>query len=56
MTPADFYRQRAAECLVLAQQVSDPQEREVVRKLASYWLRLLGRAPSRREGEASSPA
>jgi hypothetical protein len=47
MTPADFYHQRALDCLVLAQQISDPQEREVVRKLANYWLRLLDRVPSR---------
>jgi hypothetical protein len=43
MTPADFYRQRAEECFLLMQQVSDPLERGIIHELALCWLRLLER-------------
>ena len=44
MTPAEFYRQRATECFALADQISDPREREITHELALCWLRLLDRA------------
>jgi hypothetical protein len=43
MTPAEFYRQRAAESFALADQASDPHEREILHELALCWLRLLKR-------------
>ena len=41
MTPADFYHRRAAECFVLALQIADPHERDIMRELALRWLSLL---------------
>jgi hypothetical protein len=43
MTPAEFYHRRAAECLVLAHQISDSNERAIMQELARYWIRLLAR-------------
>jgi hypothetical protein len=44
MTPADFHRQRAEDCFLLAYEISDPHEREIMHELALYWLRLFERA------------
>ena len=49
VTPADFYHQRAAECLALTHQTSDQHERGVMTKLANCWLRLLDRVIERRQ-------
>jgi len=49
MTPTDFYQLRAAECFMLADQISDLQEREVMHELALCWLRLLDRANETRQ-------
>jgi hypothetical protein len=43
MTPAEFYHQRAAECSVLAHQISDSNERAIMQELARCWVRLLAR-------------
>jgi hypothetical protein len=54
MTPAEFYRQRATECFALADQISDPREREITHELALCWLRLLDRA-NENGRQAASP-
>ena len=53
MTPTDFYQLRAVECFMLADQMSDLQEREVMHELALCWLRLLERANEARQQPAS---
>jgi hypothetical protein len=53
MTPTDFYQLRAVECFMLADQISDLQEREVMHELALCWLRLLDRANETRQQAAS---
>jgi hypothetical protein len=53
VTPIDFYQQRAVECFVLADQISDLQEREVMHELAHCWLRLFERANENRQQAAS---
>jgi hypothetical protein len=53
MTPTDFYQLRAVECFMLADQISDLQEREVMHELALCWLRLLDRANEIRQQAAS---
>jgi hypothetical protein len=40
MTPPDAYQQRASECLALAEQSSDADDRMTWRELALCWLRL----------------
>jgi hypothetical protein len=40
MTPAEFYHRRAAECLMLAHQISDSNERAIMQELARCWIRL----------------
>jgi hypothetical protein len=37
---ADLYRQRAVECYSLADGLSNPDQRNAMRKLAICWLRL----------------
>ncbi len=49
MTPTDFYQLRAVECFILADQISDLQERKVMHELALCWLRLLERAHENRQ-------
>jgi hypothetical protein len=49
MTPTEFYQLRAVECFMLADQISDLQEREVMHELALCWLRLLDRANETRQ-------
>jgi hypothetical protein len=53
MTPTDFYQLRAVECFMLADHISDLQEREVMHELALCWLRLLDRANETRQQAAS---
>jgi hypothetical protein len=53
MTPTDFYQLRAVECFMLAERISNPQEREVMHELALCWLRLLERANENRQQAAS---
>jgi hypothetical protein len=53
MTPTDFYQLRAVECFVLADQMADLQEREVMHELALCWLRLFERATETRRQAAS---
>jgi hypothetical protein len=44
MSPIDLYRQRAMECYLLAEQLSDPDQRRTMRLLAGCWLRLVEQA------------
>jgi hypothetical protein len=53
MNPTGFYQLRAVECFMLADQISDLQEREVMHELALCWLRLLDRANETRQQAAS---
>jgi hypothetical protein len=41
MNISNLYQRRAAECFALADQISDPQERDLMQELALCWLRLL---------------
>jgi hypothetical protein len=52
MTPAEFYHRRAAECSVLAHQISDSNERAIMQELARCWIRLLARTSA----DGSAPA
>jgi hypothetical protein len=47
----DCYQRRAAECFLLADEISDPAERNAMNELALCWLRLL-RARENREQTA----
>jgi hypothetical protein len=43
MTPLDYYRQRAAECHLLAMKMPDSNEGDVLHLLAAGWTRLAER-------------
>ena len=53
MSSADLYQQRAVECFSLADDFSDPQQREAMRRLALLWLHLFDQANENREQEAA---
>jgi hypothetical protein len=56
MTPAEFYRQRTVECLALADEISDPRERQIMNELGLCWLRLLERVNENRRESPSRKA
>lgn len=47
MTPLDYYRQRAAECHLLAEEMPDSNERDILHLLAAGWIRLAERAETK---------
>jgi hypothetical protein len=44
MSPRDRYRQFAAECVRVAQQSSDPEDKALMLEMAEIWRRLAERA------------
>jgi len=42
--PGELYHQRALECLLMSDEMTDLHEREVMRELAISWLGLSERA------------
>jgi hypothetical protein len=51
MSSADLYQQRATECYALAESISDPLRREMMRQLAICWLHLSEQANGTRQRE-----
>jgi hypothetical protein len=53
MSSLDLYQKRAIECYSLAEEFSDPDQREIMRRLANFWLHLSERAKEIRQHAAA---
>jgi hypothetical protein len=47
MDLADQYKRRAAECIRMAEQAGQPEDRELLLQMAQTWLRLAEKAEDR---------
>ena len=52
MSTPEVYQQRAADCLRVAQQMTDPQNKALLLEMARAWVRLAEQAQTqRKEGD-----
>jgi Tfp pilus assembly protein PilX len=56
MASTDDYKRLAAECLRIARESQNPNDRAMLLRMAEAWIRLAERASARQSAEPNSPA